>query len=195
MTGLTLKNCDIFCRRVCTYLASLTMGVTLQSPPISAYSSVDHLGNSPSLILRSAPKNLAIATVVEQAQYLPVTAVVKMGGRLINLEVTRNQAEQSKGLMFRPRLPDDRGMLFNFTPPQPVGFWMKNVPVPIDMIFIYRNRVVAIAANVPPCKAEPCPIYPASPILVDQVIEVRANLTKELNVRLGDRLNVQKKSK
>jgi len=80
---------------------------------------------------------------VEKAQYLPITARAKIAGRTINLEVTRTNAEQAQGLMFRSTLPDDRGMLFNFNPPQAMSFWMKNVPVPLDMVFIYQGKVVA----------------------------------------------------
>jgi uncharacterized protein len=127
----------------------------------------------------------------EKAQFLSITARAKIAGRTINLEVTRNATEQAQGLMFRSTLPEDRGMLFNFDPPQAISFWMKNVPVPLDMVFIYQGKVVAIAPNVPPCKADPCAVYPATPVVTDRVIELRAGRTKELGLKLGDRITIE----
>jgi len=114
-----------------------------------------------------------------------------MDGRVINLEVTRTISEQSKGLMFRNTLPDDRGMLFNFDPPQSVSFWMQNVPVPLDMVFIYQSKIVAIASSAAPCKANPCAIYPSSPVFTDLVIELRSGLAKEIGLKLGDLVTVE----
>lgn len=31
---------------------------------------------------------------------------------------------------------DDHGMLFVFEHTQPVGFWMKDTPMPLDLLFI-----------------------------------------------------------
>jgi uncharacterized membrane protein (UPF0127 family) len=69
---------------------------------------------------------------------------------------------------------------------------MKNVPVPLDIVFVYHDRVVAIAPNVPPCKTEQCALYPETPVVTDRVIEIRAGLSKEIGLKLGDRLNVEK---
>jgi hypothetical protein len=123
-------------------------------------------------------------------QKLPVSAQVKVGKQLIKLEVARTVEQQAMGLMFRTSLEDNRGMLFPFNPPRQVGFWMKNVAIKLDMVFISNGRVAAIAANVPPCTADPCPTYgPGVPI--DQVIELRGGRAAELGIQVGDRVVVQ----
>jgi uncharacterized protein len=94
--------------------------------------------------------------------------------------------------MFRPTLDEDRGMLFNFDPPQALSFWMKNVPVPLDMVFVYQGKVVAIAPNVPPCKTDECPLYPENPVTSDRVIELRSGLTKKIDLNVGDQLKIEK---
>jgi uncharacterized protein len=124
------------------------------------------------------------------AQFLPITAKAEIAGRTIQLEVARTFAEQAKGLMYRVALPDDRGMLFPFDPPRQTAFWMKNVPVDLDMVFLYQGEVKAIAHSAPPCAAEPCPIYPTEGAFVDQVIELRSGLAKELAIKVGDRIVV-----
>jgi uncharacterized membrane protein (UPF0127 family) len=104
--------------------------------------------------------------------------LAEIAGHTIELEVTRTPGEQARGLMFRPELPDDRGMLFDFQPAKSVAFWMKNVPVHLDMIFILNNEVVAIEHSVPPCTKEPCAIYPGTPVRADRVIELRSGTGK-----------------
>ena len=121
---------------------------------------------------------------------LPISAEATIAGEIVELEVARTPAQQALGLMFRPALPDNRGMLFPFDPPRPVGFWMKNVPVSLDMIFLLEGEVKAIAANVPPCTNEPCPTYgPATPI--DLVLELRAGRAAQLGLQVGDRISIR----
>lgn len=124
------------------------------------------------------------------AQKLPITATATVAGRKINLEVARSPQEQATGLMYRDQVPDDRGMLFLFDPARPVGFWMRNVRIPLDMIFLENGQVKAIASAVPPCNTDPCPTYgPETPI--DQVIELRGGRAAELGLKVGDRIDIQ----
>ncbi len=124
------------------------------------------------------------------AQVLPITAEVEIGGQMIQLEVARTAEQQAKGLMYRPALPDDRGMLFPFEPPRSVRFWMENTPAPLDMVFLLNGEVKAIVANVPPCTTRPCPTY-GSGTSVNQVIELRAGRAAELGLRAGDRVTIR----
>ena len=127
----------------------------------------------------------------KEAQVLPIAAEVEMGSRTIDLEVARTPEEQATGLMFRESLADDRGMLFPIDPPRPASFWMKNVAIPLDMLFIAEREVVAIESNVPPCLEEPCPTYGPEGMPVDAVIEVRGGLAEELGVEVGDAVEVE----
>ncbi|NJK53776.1 MAG: DUF192 domain-containing protein [Leptolyngbyaceae cyanobacterium SU_3_3] len=127
------------------------------------------------------------------AQNLPITALVEIAGKKIQLEVAQTPQQQATGLMGRTTLADDRGMLFLFEPPRPVQFWMKNTLLDLDMIFLRNGVVRAIVPNVPPCKSDPCPVYgPGNRAEgVDQVIEVRGGRVKELGLKVGDRLPVK----
>lgn len=126
----------------------------------------------------------------DRAQQLPITAKTVLGGEEIFLEVAATPAQQSLGLMYRDPLPDDRGMVFPMARPRPVSFWMKNVPVPLDMVFIYQGTIQAIAAEVPPCTAEPCPTYGPGDQVIDHVIELRAGRAAELGLAVGDRVEI-----
>ena len=90
--------------------------------------------------------------------------------------------DRAMGLMFRPSLPADRAMLFVFEQPDFHGIWMKNCKFPIDIVWLDEaGKVVDVAASVPPCKADPCPVY--QPMR-------RASYVVEVNAGLADREKV-----
>jgi uncharacterized membrane protein (UPF0127 family) len=129
--------------------------------------------------------------LIAQGQILPVTAEVELGGQTIGLEVAQTPQQQAIGLMARESLADDRGMLFPFEPARPVSFWMKNVRIPLDMVFIHDDQIMAIANNVPPCQADPCPTYGPGRQAIDYVIELRGGLAGELGLQAGDTVEIQ----
>ncbi len=123
-------------------------------------------------------------------QVLPIEAQVIMGGETIELEVTRTPEQQALGLMYRENLSANRGMLFSFEKPRVARFWMKNVPIALDMVFLLDGEIQAIRADVPPCLEEPCSTY-GPPMPVNQVIELRGGRAAELGIKAGDRLNIE----
>lgn len=123
------------------------------------------------------------------AQELPISAQVEIGGETIKLEVAQTQRQQTIGLMYREELPNNRGMLFPMNPPRVPQFWMKNVKIPLDMIFVREGEVRAIAHSVPPCEKDPCPTYTPQ-VMIDQVIELRGGRAKELGLEIGDALKI-----
>jgi uncharacterized protein len=127
----------------------------------------------------------------KQGQKLPISAIaVVPNGTSIELEVAKTTQQQQMGLMYRSALPDNQGMLFEFPSPQPVAFWMKNVPVALDMVFLHQGVVQYIAQKAPPCVKDPCPTYGPNK-LVDRVIELRAGRAAELKLKVGDRISIR----
>jgi uncharacterized protein len=124
-----------------------------------------------------------------QPQRLPFTLSATINGKTFKITVAQTPEEQQMGLMFRTSLPDDEGMLFPFEPPRPVGFWMKNTLIALDMLYIRNEVIQEIKANVPPCKKDPCPSYPSKGE-IDQVIEIRGGLAQELGIKPGDRITL-----
>ncbi|MBN3897730.1 MAG: DUF192 domain-containing protein [Nostoc sp. NOS(2021)] len=124
-------------------------------------------------------------------QTLPISAkAIVPNGTTIQLEVAQTPEQQEMGLMYRPALPDDRGMLFPFPSAQPVSFWMKNTPMPLDIVFLHKGIVQYIQAGTPPCASEPCPTYgPNTPI--DKVIELRSGRAAELKLKVGDIVKIE----
>jgi hypothetical protein len=124
-------------------------------------------------------------------QQLPISAVaVVPNGTKIELEVAQTPQQQAMGLMYRPTLPDNRGMLFQFPSSFQANFWMKNVPVPLDIVFMLDGKVQYIAPSVPPCNSNPCPTYgPQTPI--NQVIELRSGRAAQLGLKVGSYVKIQ----
>lgn len=127
---------------------------------------------------------------LEQGQVLPIGATVSFNGELIGLEVAQTSEQRALGLMHRDSLDSNRGMLFSFGMPRYTRFWMQNVVIPLDMIFLREGEIQAIYEAVPPCTASPCPTYgPQTP--VDSAIELRGGRVAELGLQVGDRVDIQ----
>lgn len=174
-------------------LLGLTLGTSLLGvascapPPTMDGSASSPTASSPSV--SSTPRGGDQAAQL-QGQQLPISATAQFGDVEISLEVAETPGEQSLGLMYRPALSDNRGMLFPFSPPRPVNFWMMNVPVPLDMVFVYRGVIKGIAPEAPPCSNLPCPTYGPGNQIVDYVIELRGGRAAELGLAVGDPVTI-----
>jgi uncharacterized membrane protein (UPF0127 family) len=64
---------------------------------------------------------------------------------VLTCEVAKTVSEKTTGLMYRSSLPSEKGMLFLFWCSWIRIFWMKNVLMPLDIIFINKEfKVVSI---------------------------------------------------
>ncbi len=119
---------------------------------------------------------------------LSATRVCKDKRHCLLAEVAATPETLSRGLMFRKKLPEGRGMLFIFPWADFWHFWMKNTKVPLDIIWIDTTRqIVSIAAGAQPCLTEPCMDYiPKNKALY--VLEVASGVAKKWSLKIGDRL-------
>ncbi|MFB3829850.1 MAG: DUF192 domain-containing protein [Bryobacteraceae bacterium] len=93
---------------------------------------------------------------------LEVREVTLPNGKKVRAEVAIRTFEMQRGLMYRDSLAADRGMLFIHEKPGIYTYWMYQVRIPLDIIWMDSNRrVVEIAARAEPCKtrASECPTY------------------------------------
>ena len=112
----------------------------------------------------------------------PLVAETDEGERSFTIEIADDPGERSRGLMFRQEMDEDHGMLFVFEESQPVGFWMKNTPLPLDLVFIDKDgKVQAIEKGEPFSEA---PIAPGEP--VQFVLELNAGTAAEAGIENGD---------
>lgn len=116
---------------------------------------------------------------------IPLTVTSGGARHAFQVEVARTDAEQAKGLMFRTQLGPAEGMIFPRQPADIASFWMKNTPLPLDIIFVGTDgRILNIAANT-----EPYSLEPVSAIgLTETVFEIRGGRAEELGIKAGDRV-------
>jgi hypothetical protein len=111
-------------------------------------------------LLRGALAASVVAPASSAAAAPDVIPLTLPSGKVLQVEVMVKDEDRAMGLMFRPALPEDRGMLFVFEDVAFHGIWMKNCRFPIDILWLDEARkVVHVAEAVPPCKADPCPVY------------------------------------
>ena len=91
--------------------------------------------------------------------------------RTIAIDIADSDAERKRGLMRQQSLGYDRGMLFVFDSVDRGSMWMKNTPLPLDIVFVAPDsQVINIARRTTPFSEEK--ITPAAPRKF--VVEVRA---------------------
>lgn len=113
--------------------------------------------------------------------------IVKLGGKSLKTEVTKNSTEFDKGLGGRPCILSDQAMLFPFAKPAVIPMWMKDMKFPIDMVWINTShRVVALEINVSP-KTYPDKFENKAP--AQFVLEIKANESRKLGIGLGSPVN------
>lgn len=92
---------------------------------------------------------------------LPVTRL-SIGIHLIQAEVAARPQEREKGLMNRPQMGSNQGMIFLFGQPTPICMWMKNTLIPLSVAFIAEDgSILNIEDMQPQTETSHCTIKPA----------------------------------
>ena len=115
-------------------------------------------------------------------------------GFTIKLELAVTPEETATGLMFRPALAADRGMLLLWPGERLATIWMMNVLIPLDIVFLDEaGKVVDLAVNAQPCNAEPCPRFTTS-IPARAVLEMAAGSAAAHGLEVGSRIGFERVS-
>ena len=101
------------------------------------------------------------------------------------VELALTGAQRAQGLMYRRSLAEDGGMLFLYGGAGVLSMWMKNTPIPLDMMFIAPDGlIVEIAERTVPYSLETISSrFPASAVL-----EVNGGTVARLGIQPGDRV-------
>ena len=138
--------------------------------------------------------SLTIPTKTKEVLPAKDESVVVISGKIVMVEVADNSVTRAKGLGGRESLGEERGMLFifndeNVSPP----FWMKDMRIAIDIIWINDGKVSQITKNVqpPPEGATTADLelhLPDDPI--DYVLEVNAGYSDANEIKVGDTIDL-----
>ena len=106
----------------------------------------------------------------------------------LEVELMLTDAHRQRGLMFRKMLAEDHGMLFAWEQPAVHSFWMHNTCLPLDMLFLDADGMVAgIVENAPTLdddsRSIDCP--------VPYVLEVNAGWSRRHGVKAGQLAKIE----
>lgn len=114
-----------------------------------------------------------------------LTITTASGPHEFMVEIADDEPERERGLMFRPPLADDRGMLFEFPDSAERSFWMRNTPSSLDIIYIDpTGSIVSIAHHTTPYSDAQIPSNGAA----SGVLELRAGRAEEIGAKAGDKV-------
>jgi uncharacterized membrane protein (UPF0127 family) len=87
--------------------------------------------------------------------------------------------------MYRRELADGHGMLFIFPDESVLTFWMKNTPIPLDMIFIGSDmKIVGIVREAVPFTESPRTVGLPS----RYVLEIVGGGAQKRGIQVGDKV-------
>ena len=86
-----------------------------------------------------------------KAEELPTMTI---NGIPAAVELALTESERNHGLMFRPRMSAEDGMLFAYPEESDRGFWMKNTLIPLDIAFFTADGTL-LNVNETPIAPDP----------------------------------------
>lgn len=99
------------------------------------------------------------------------------GKTCFDLEIARTPAQREYGLMNRTGMNLGSGMIFIFDRDDSYRFWMKNTPIPLDILRVSSTGQIVDIQTALPCTSDPCQTY--TPIgSAKYVIELNAGISK-----------------
>lgn len=100
----------------------------------------------------------------------------------INVELSTNDSEHERGLMYRKQMDENQGMLFIFEQEEWRSFWMRNTIIPLDIIYVNaQKQVINVCKNAKVMDESSLPsIAPAM-----YVVEINAGLCEKYGIDAG----------
>ncbi len=139
-----------------------------------------------------------IILALAAAYYLSMYATGDEGNRVefvdsngtvttVYVEVADTPQSLQRGLMYRTSLDEYKGMLFIFSSDAPQSFWMKNTPLPLDMVFVNSQMaIVDINHNATPYSLD---VF-TSKESCKYVVEVNGGFCNEHGIGAGDQMRI-----
>ena len=107
----------------------------------------------------------------------------------LDIEIAEDDAERSQGLMYRPSMPETRGMLFIFQTAEPQQFWMKNTVISLDIIYVGTDhKIISVQKHARPFSEDPLPSEGSAMY----VVEVNAGFCDKYKLGKGDVVKFRK---
>lgn len=135
-----------------------------------------------------------ILSVISFLQTIGREDYVLIGNTKVFVEIADTPSKRAQGLSGREKMDPDHGMLFVFEKEDYHPFWMKDMLIPLDFIWISKGEVVQFSKNVPfplTSSEQPASVFPALPI--DMVLEINSGFIDNYKINIGDKIEIVKK--
>lgn len=136
--------------------------------------------------------NIPIKPIIKESSYYYEVSKIKINGVELMAELADTQEKRRLGLMYRDYLPERGGMLFILDREDQSSFWMMNMHIGLDIIWIDNDyKIIHITEHAKPCTDEisECTYKPDEP--AKYVLEVNAGFSKKYNIREGDIVEIE----
>lgn len=119
-------------------------------------------------------------------------AIITVGEKQMQVALADTANERSRGLSNCADIPANSGMYFTFPEAREVVFWMKDMRMPLDIMWITNGTIVGIAENVPAPLSrdipdDELPTY-TSPGAVTAVLEIPGGQAHEQGIVVGNQI-------
>jgi uncharacterized membrane protein (UPF0127 family) len=112
------------------------------------------------------------------------TIEIRLGQTGYQVELALTPAQRRKGLMYREQIAGNEGMLLVYPRSGDHRVWMKNMRIPLRVIWIDAGFTVRHIQRLEPCETSPCPVFSA-PVAVRFILELSDHVHE---VELGDQI-------
>jgi uncharacterized protein len=150
-------------------------GVVVDLQPLKAFDPEGVMPKAPAayalLVAPGLPQKLGVKTgdkATLSAEVLEAKpeelAIIRINGVPAYVELALNEPERQHGLMFRPRMSAEDGMLFAYADEGGRSFWMSNTLIPLDIAFFAADGTLLNVNETPmyPDPRNPGPNYATS---------------------------------
>ena len=116
---------------------------------------------------------------------------VTIGNAIFTVVIADTDAERTLGLSGRTTLDPDTGLLFIFENPSRAGIWMKDMNIPIDILWFDQDlKLISVKENATPA-SYPDIFYPTKNALY--VLEVPTGTIRSHNISIGQQATFSRK--
>ena len=120
---------------------------------------------------------------VETDYSSPLTIVSGETEHTFTVEIAEDAEEVRQGMMHRPEMAADVGMIFDLGETRVPNFWMRDTLVSLDLLFVAGDgEILAIAHNAAPLSERN--ITPGVPVRA--VLELKGGQSDILGIKPGD---------
>lgn len=133
--------------------------------------------------LVNVAEEVLIEPPLEPIKYSPIKNI-KINNVDFQVELAISQKEKENGLSNRDKLSENSGMLFLFDQKERYEFWMKDMKIPLDFVWISGDKIIQVNRNVQPGQGNT--VWPKTPI--DAVLELNGNTCAKYDIKAGDKI-------